>query len=299
MRVTQSTMAITAQEGLQRSLLSVSVAQEQLSSGRRINRFSDAPVDTTSVLRMKAQEDDFASYTTSAEDGLAWLNTQDRSLQTASELLRRARDLGIQAAADIRTPVEREAIAAEMESIRDQLANLANTKYLGRSVFGGFQANAVAQVAGVWTWVGDPSGTAQVMRRVGPDTVVQVNADGEDVFGFTAGPGNDVFAVLDQLAADTRAGNTAAVTTGIAALDTRSDGVRAALGLVGTRANQIQGTIDANGLQVATLRNNRSHLEDADMAESALNLAQAQTSYQAALAAAARLSMASLIDFLR
>src|SRR5215210_6277518 len=136
MRVTQSTMALTAQEGLARSLSSLGAAQQQVSSGKRINKFSDAPVDTTSVLRMRAQQDDYASYASAGQDGLAWLNTQDQSLQSASQLLGRARELGIQAAADIRTPLEREAIAAELTSIRDQLAGLANTNYLGRSVFG-------------------------------------------------------------------------------------------------------------------------------------------------------------------
>ena len=297
MRVTQSTMSITALDGIQGSLSRVAVAQEQLSSSRRINRFSDAPVDTTSVLRMRAQQIDFDTYATAAEDGLAWLSTQDQALQSASELLRRARDLGLLAAADIRSPVEREAIATELEGIRDQLASLANTEFQGRSVFGGFQPAAVAQVAGVWTWVGDPSGTAQVLRRVGPNTVLPINSDGEDIFGFASG--TDVFGVLDTMAADARAANTAGLTAGLNTLDQRADAVRAGLGLVGTRANQIQGTLEDNELQSATLQNNRSNLEDADLAESALKLAQAQTSYQAALAAAARLSMASLIDFLR
>ena len=297
MRVTQSTLALTAQEGVARSLASLAVAQEQLASGRRISRFSDAPVDTTSVLRMRAQQDDYSSYANAGEDGLAWLNTQDQALQSASQLLGRARELAIQAAADIRTPVERQAIAAEMLSIRDQIAHLANATYLGRSVFGGFQTPAVTQVGTSWTWTGDPAGTAQVLRRVGPDIVVQVNLDGEDVFGF--GGGSDLFAVLDTLAADTQAGNTAGVTAGITALDTRADGVRAGLGLVGTKANQIQGMLDAGELHVETLRTNRAGLEDTDMAEAALRLAQAQTSYQAALAATAQLSLSSLVDFLR
>jgi flagellar hook-associated protein 3 FlgL len=297
MRVTQSTLAITAQEGMARSLASLAVAQEQLASGKRISRFSDAPVDTTSVLRMRAQQDDYSAYTGAGEDGLAWLNTQDQALQSASELLGRARELAIQAAADIRTPVERNAIAAELTSIRDQLATLANSTYLGRSVFGGFQTPAVTQVGTTWTWTGDPAGTAQVLRRVGPDTVIQVNLDGEDVFGFAAG--TDVFAVLDTLAADTAVGNTAAVTAGITALDGRADAVRAGLGLVGTKANQVQGMLDAGALQVMTLRTNRAGLEDADMADAALRLAQAQTAYQASLAATAQLSLTSLVDFLR
>jgi flagellar hook-associated protein 3 FlgL len=296
-RVTQTTLALTAQEGVARSLLSLASAQEQLASGKRITRFSDAPVDTTSVLRMQAQQDDYSSYATAGEDGLAWLNTQDQALQSASQLLGRARELAIQAAADIRTPVERQAIAAELVSIRDQIANLANTTYLGRSVFGGFQTPALTQVGAAWTWTGDPAGTAQVLRRIGPDTVLQVNLDGEDVFGFSGG--SDVFAVLDTLAADTQAGNTAAVAAGITALDGRADAVRAGLGLVGTKANQIEGILDAGELQVQTLRSNRAGLEDADMADAALRLAQAQTSYQAALAATAQLQLSSLVDFLR
>ena len=296
MRVTQSTMALTAGNGLQQALSTLSDAQAKVSSGRRINRFSDAPVDATSVLRMRAQQRDLESYKAAADDGLAWLATQDQALQAASSRLQRVKELGLQAANSQRSLVEQEAIAAELESLREQLASLANASYLGKSVFGGFQSAAVTKVGSTWTWTGDTGGTAKVERRIAPDTVVQVNIDGEDLFGFTSG--TDVFAAIDDLVNDVRTGTPADMMASLGVIDARADTIRAGLGVVGSRANQLEAVKDTGAEQIETLRNNSSALEHADLAEAVLQLTQAEGAYQSALAAAARLSLPSLVNFL-
>jgi len=89
------------------------------------------------------------------------------------------------------------------------------------------------------------------------------------------------------------------VNADLADLDQRADVIRAGIGIVGSRANQIEGTRDTGELQIETLRGNRSRLEDADLAEAVMELAQAEGAYRSALAAAARLTMPSLVDFLR
>jgi flagellar hook-associated protein 3 FlgL len=48
-----------------------------------------------------------------------------------------------------------------------------------------------------------------------------------------------------------------------------------------------------------TGKQTRSTLEDADMAESVMDLQMAENGYQAVLGAVSRLSMPSLLDFLR
>jgi flagellar hook-associated protein 3 FlgL len=295
-RVTQSTMALTAGNGLQQALATLAEAQTKVSSGRRINKFSDAPIDATSVLRMRAQQRDLESFRTASDDGLAWLATQDQALQGSSSLLTRVKELGLQAANSQRSQVEREAIAVELESLSDQLASLANTTYLGKSVFGGFQPTAVTKVGSSWTWTGDTGGTAKVERRIAPDVVVQVNLDGEELFGFTSG--TDVFGAIETLTASVRGGDPAAVMASLGTLDARADTIRAGLGVVGSRANQLESMKDAGAAQIETLRSNSSALEHADLAEAVLQLTQAEGAYQSALAAAARLSLPSLVQFL-
>src|SRR5918992_557283 len=114
MRVTQATIAMTLHEGLNRSLANLASAQDRLSSGKRINRFSDAPLDAANTLRIRAQERDLDSYRVAADDAMSWLNTQDQALQSVSERLAKARDLALQGANTMRSQGERDAIAQEL-----------------------------------------------------------------------------------------------------------------------------------------------------------------------------------------
>src|SRR5436305_10311475 len=133
MRVTPTTMFLTVGNGLQQSIGRLQDAQERLSSGKRINRFSDSPTDAASVLGLAARQRDWDAYTKAADDAVGWLNTQDQALQSASSLLQRARELALSAGNGATPPDAREAIASELVSIRDELGSLANTTYLGRS----------------------------------------------------------------------------------------------------------------------------------------------------------------------
>lgn len=296
MRVTQTTMFLTTGRSLQLGIGRVQDAQERLASGRRINRFSDAPTDAATVLGLAARERDWAAYGKAADDAVGWLNTQDQALQSGSSLLRRVRDLTISAANGSLSPDGREAIASELAGIRDNLASLANTSYLGRSVFGGFESTAVGwdAAAGAWTWTGGTSADV-VNRRVAPEVTVQVNLDGRDLFGFAGG--QDVFSVLDRLADDIRAG--VSLVSDVVALDARLADIGRGLATVGARTNQVEAARNSGLQRIDTIKEYRSSLEDADIAETVMDLQMAQNGYEAVLGAVSRLSMPSLLDFLR
>jgi len=125
-----------------------------------------------------------------------------------------------------------------------------------------------------------------------------VNADGAQVFGFTAGPGQDIFSVLDQLSADVRSGNTTAIATDQNNMDARYSGLTQALGTVGALENTITTQQSLATSTVGTLQQQQSNLEDADLPSTILQLNQAQVAYQAALGATAKANLPSLISYL-
>lgn len=300
MRVTPTTMFLTVGQNLQLGIGRVQDAQERLASGRKINRYSDSPSDAATVLRLAAQERDWAAYNKAADDAVGWLDTQDQALQSGMTLLQRARELVISSGNTNLPATAREGIATELRGLRDDLAGLANTTYLGRSVFGGFQQTAVTQPVPGGTWTSNGGGAGdQVLRRVAPEVTVQVNLNGQAVFGFTAGAGLDVFSVLTDLADHIAAGNSAATGTDLANLDARMGNVLEGLALTGARTNQVEATRDTGLQRIDTIKQARSSLEDADMADSVMDLQMAQNGYQAVLGAVSRLTMPSLVDFLR
>jgi flagellar hook-associated protein 3 FlgL len=173
--------------------------------------------------------------------------------------------------------------------------SVANTRFDGRAVFGGFAANAVDATGGSVTLAGD---AGEVKRRISDTAVVTVNASAADTFGFSAG--DDVFAVLDDLAAATRAGDTATIGgSGLQRLLDRQQDIAQTLGGLGARANNIEQTQNLGTARRDEISAYRSSIVDVDFAEAALELTAAQTAYESVLAATARMQQTSLLDYLR
>ncbi|GAA1528706.1 flagellar hook-associated protein FlgL [Nocardioides humi] len=292
-RVTQRMLTEGSLANLQRNLGRMATLQEQLSSGRVINRPSDNPTGTTAAMRIRASVSDQTQYARNAQDGIGWLTQIDSTLDATTSTVRRARDLAIQGAnTGALGQQARDALAVEVEGIREQLLGLANASYLERPVFGGVTAGGRAYDAG-GNWVGVPG---SVDRRVADGVVVQVDVDGRTVFGDGA---SSVFAELDALAAALRAGDTAAIGASIDVLRAREDTVTGARAVAGTRYQRIeQSGLAADDAKIS-LENSLSTIENADLAETTVHLKLQEVAYQAALAATARVMQPSLLDFLR
>ena len=297
MRVTETTRYNSMLAALQGSNTALGETQERIASGRRLQRYSDGPVDAANALYLRAEEEDLASYAKAADDALGWLTTQDGVLQGASSIMQRVRELTISAGNASNGPQERETIATELEGLRDQLLTLANTKYVGRSVFGGFADTAVTKdpIMSAWTWNGDGG---QINRRIGAEVTVQANIDGANVFGFSGPPGTDIFTMLDDIAAHVRAADPAVTGADLTAVETRTNDILNGLAVVGARSNLIESVKGDAESRTGTIKEQRTALEDVDVAQAALELAQAESGYKATLAAASRLNLPTLIDFL-
>lgn len=295
MRVTSTTQYLTMSTDLGAALSRFADLQDQASDLKRIHKLSDAPSDAVSVLRYSAQQNDWSAWQRSADDASTWASNTDSSLQSATSLLQRAKTLATSAVNGAMGADSRAALADEITSIRSQLVDIANTSVGGRALFAGLQNTAVAQVNGTWTFTGD---SEAVKRQIGSSSTVRVNADGAQVFGFTAGAGQDVFSVLDQLSADVRSGNTTAIATDQNNLDARYSNFTTALGTVGALENTITTQQNLASSTLGTLQQQQSNLEDADLAETILQLNQAQTAYQAALGATAKANLPSLASYL-
>lgn len=294
MRVTEYSRYDLLRSQLGRTNADVAEISARLASGRMIERWSDDPELAVQADRLLSEDRALEAYADAASNAKAWLSTQDGALQTAVSIFHRIRELAISAGNALGDDA-REGIAVELEGIREELVGIANTKFNGRAVFGGFGNDAVADSAGTIVFVGD---TGVVQRRIDHDRTIDVNVNGEEAFGFTAG--DDVFGIVDDLAANVRAGNIASVsTTDLSRVDVAADRLTEALGRVGARGNQVS-RAEESGLQRRDeIRAYRSSIVDADLAETALELTIAETAYESVLAATARLQIPSLVDYLR
>lgn len=296
-RVTHQTIQRTALTNLQRNLTTMADMQGKLSSGKNLQRPSDDPSAVGRAMAMRADKAAAVQARRNADDGVAWLAQIDTALQSSISVLRRARDLTVQGAstgAMGQTP--RNALATELDGIRDTLLDLANTNVNGRLVFAGTSSDAVAFEGNgaptPYAWNG--TADAAVNRRLGPDATVRVDADGAKAFGAGA---TSVFQLIDDIAADLRAGNE--VTSRLGEIDVRMDAMLSTLADVGIRYKQVTDAQQTLELTVQDFTSSISGIEDIDLAETVMELQMQEVAYQGALGATARVLQPTLMDFLR
>jgi flagellar hook-associated protein 3 FlgL len=306
MRVTQHTIATSSLANLQANLGRVSQLQEQMTSGKVINRPSDSPTGTISALDLRAQIKGAEQHSRNADDGLAWLTTADTTLSSVNAVLQRVRVLTLQGLNTGATgPDARAALASEVSSLRDSVLGLANTTYLGRPIFGGTTGGSTAfgdapappppappVTPRPVVYTGD---TGEVTRRIGTNAVVRVDTNGTAVFGSGA---TSVFAILDNIS-DHLTGDPAALQADLGTLDTATMNVRVALTDVGSRYNRAEAARQSADERVLTLRATLSGVEDIDLPHTIMDLQMQQMAYQTALGATAKALQPSLLDFLR
>lgn len=295
-RVTHLTVQRSTLANLQLNLDRMSDLQGKLSGGRVITKPSDDPAGTAQALQLRADKRATEQAARNASDGAAWLTTIDSALTTSLAALRRARDLTVQGANGAMSVQARQAIAMEVEGLRDTLVAQANTSYLGRSVFAGTSSDGAAFTVSPGT---PPSYTftgtgASVQRRLAPDAVVRVDVDGAAAFGAA---GATVFETLDRIAADLRGGGDVAQHLGT--IDTHMEAMLGELAGVGTRHKQVMDAQRGIEKSLMDLKGSIADVEDIDLAAVLVELQSQEVAYQAALGATQRVLQPSLMDFLR
>ena len=294
-RVTQSMLTDRSLDRLNGSLSRLAELQEHLSTGRVLNRASDDPADAARAMRLRAAIGAQQQYVRNAEDGTGWLDTLDSTLGASNDLVRRARELGVQGLSGAAGQQAREALASEVDQLRAALVGVANTTYVDRPVLGGTTAGPVAftEAGGVVTFAGD---SRPVDRTVAEGIVVDVSLPGPTGFGPD---GDNVFDHLSALSAALRSGDTPGIRAGIAALQADGDRLVVARTDVGARAARVERAATTAADTELSLTSSLAEIENADLPRTMVDLKMQEVAYQAALAATARVLQPSLVDFLR
>ncbi|TFB59471.1 flagellar hook-associated protein 3 [Cryobacterium sp. Hz7] len=293
-RVTSQTQMRSAQTNLQANLARMAQLQEQATSLKAIARPSDDPARAADSLTVRAEQRAVTQYARNADNGDGWLTTASMALAEATNLLNQVRDLTVQGANDgALSPAAKEAIAARLDGLTQNLLAQANADYLGRSVFAGnSDAGLAFRDDPDFTFTG--TATASVDRRIGADTTVRVDADGAAIFGTAT---NSIFALIGTIADDLRTGTN--VGTHLTAIDLAMKTVLTAQTDVGVRQAQIQKAGEALVQHKGNLEAQRAGIEDVDLGQAILDLKLQEVTYQAALSVTARVLQPTLMDFLR
>jgi len=111
--------------------------QKKIGSQREILLPSDDPVATTEYMSQRSRLSDIERYRRGIDLSKGRIDTTEAKLRDINELLKRAKELSVQAANGVYTAEDRQKIGVEIDQILEEVVQIANTKYKGESLFGG------------------------------------------------------------------------------------------------------------------------------------------------------------------
>jgi flagellar hook-associated protein 3 FlgL len=309
MRITQRAVAQTSLQGLNQNMAALAKLQQQMTSGKTISKPSDSPVGTNKSMQTRQSMSAAEQQARNISDGKGWLDAADTALTSMSTQIRKVRDLALQGSnTGAMSPAAREAVAAEMEALRESLLGVANQSIGGRPIFGGATISGQAYDAtGKFVGVGGKQGvggvatdiTVPLMRRVSDSEEIRIDITGPEAFGDQA-DGDDLFAVIARTAASVRDGSDpAALATDITALDKAMNRLVNAAANVGARSSRLEKAEQVNADRRLTLTAQLSDIEEIDLPKVLMEVNLQKTGYEAALSATAKAIQPSLVEFLR
>lgn len=285
-------------------------ASEQMTTQKRINRPSDDPEGTKVILGYKESLGRIEQYQRNLDVADRNLQQTETTLNHVKDILQRAKDLALQGRNGTLNQDARNAIAGEIQQLQQQLLQAANTNINGEYLFAGYKTSTQPYTLSssqpnadpVATYAGD-SNTRAV--QVSESSTIVIQARGDQVFqGNGTADEVDLFQTMADLEVALRAGNlddTDNASVG-AMLDDLDKGVNQVLNQttsVGAKLNRIEATRIEYQTQRDTLREFTSSIEDADVAQVAMELSRAKTALDATLGSAnIVLHMPSLMDFI-
>ena len=125
MRINTNVNAMVAVNQKEKNTALQGNSMEKLSTGLRINKAGDDAAGLAISEKMRSQIRGMEQADRNVQDGISLIQTAEGSLEEATNIAQRMRELVIQGANDTNTDSDREKINTELAALTDELANIA------------------------------------------------------------------------------------------------------------------------------------------------------------------------------
>ena len=307
MRVTQSMLSNNMLRNLNTNYGKMSKLQEQINSGSKISRPSDAPVVAVKGMGYRIEVDKIEQYQRNMGEAHTWLDSTDTALGIVGDSLHRVKELVVQAANDTNTTDDRIKIANEIKQIQEQFRDIANTKVGDNYIFTGTHTDMplyIEGVAGQNSAISDAGKTNAFKINVYDGVSIQVNSNASGLFAKVDHFMSELSSLLSSGATGSEIGNalgaemTDSGSTTIAALDAITNEALFLRSEVGARQNRIELMENRLDLQFVNVTKQLSINEDTDYSKAITEMTTAESIHQASLSVGAKIIRQTLVDFL-
>ena len=286
MRVTQSMLSNNMLRNLSSNYNKMGKLQDQLTTQKRITRPSDDPVVAMLGLGYRDSLNKVQQYSRNISEATNWLDSTDDAISQGVKVLQRIRELTVQASNGTYEEAQREAIAVEVDQLKEQLETIAQTQVGGKYIFNGENTNK-APTAGDFS-------DGDIELEIFDGIKLNVNTKGSELF-------KSVFNTLDSLKSklEDKTASDTDISGFLDTLDSEIDHFLKIQADVGAKQNRVDMMKDRLSSQETIATEIMSKNEDVEIEKVITELITQESVQRAALSVGARIIQPSLIDFLR
>ena len=297
MRITNRNLMSNYLSNLNRNLKNMQTIENQLSSGKVISKPSDNPYLTTRVMNLDSSISQNEKYKTNIEDSQGWVNTTDSSMQSIIDVIQKVRELTVQGANGSLSDEDMKSIGVEIEQNIEHIAQIGNSNYDGRYIFGGQETmkQPIEIVGGVLTNVNGDSG--RIAREISKDVTLDINITAERI--LSGGTGEDLGVTLKNILDRLNSGDQTAISDdSLKQLDSQLDRILGYQAEIGAKENRLSIALKKNEAETLNMTELISKAADIDFAEKVMEFSMMETIYNASLQTGAKILRPSLLDYL-
>jgi flagellar hook-associated protein 3 FlgL len=221
----------------------------------------------------------------------AWMELSEQAVDEVGNILSTGQQLSIRAASETLRQSQLDAIAEQVDGLRQQLQGVANYSISGSYIFSGTMTDTEP-----YDDTGVYQGNDQHIEIPIDQGTLQLNLTGREVFGETGGGG--AIALLQEFEDALRAGDADALQGFTGRFREAVNGNSSKLAKIGTMRRQLEDAdirLDERRLES---QERIADLGAVDMAKAISDAERLETSYQSTLAAGARLFGPTFFDYL-
>lgn len=264
--------------------------ETQVITGRSVQRPSDDPARAAQSVRLQGLIEDQSVYQDNIVQAQSLLGQADQALGDASDVLKRAKEIALAGANGSWSASDREVMASEVEALRSQLLDLANTRVGDRYLFSG-DAYDTAAFGDDGTYGG---GSEEPSARISANQTESVGFVGSDVFQGDV----DAFSILEDLQTALESDDISGVQDAVGDVTDAFEQMVEWRAVAGHAYAVTDDAYDTSGNVEAMLQDEMTQLIGIDEAEVYTRLAELRTAYDAAMRVGATSVTGSLFNYM-
>ena len=297
-RVNLETFISSTLANVQKSTSNMSRLQEQISTGKKVNRASDDPAGARKILSLRSEDLRLDQYASNIQTATQSLDFSAAALSNTSDILQRITELTMQGVSGATDQSGRTIIANEINQLLETIMQSANSKRLGRYTFAGTETTTEPFVAtrnssGNISAVSYNGNRETIQYNVGPNTNTTVNLTGDEVFMKTR-----LFDTIVKIRENLLDGAITFATNELTNLDNASQNILNSI----AKAGGISSTLELTGNRIddtkLSLQEVLASAESADIAELVLKLTEQQSIFEASLSSGSYIFKTSILNYI-